>query len=229
MAKRKKKTRKQLLKEPDEFITFTSKLLRFVFDYKYQLASTLVGLIALILVATGIRYFSNKAELEAFRLLSQGQIKYQAILKEKGPENALIDVAKDFELIFEKYSSKEGAKLARVVYANMCYNAGDLGKAIALYDKSLKDFKSKPLFQNLILSSLGYIYEDKNDYKSAAKYFEMIASGADPVLRGEALFNLGRLYAAAGDHDKSDAAYKKILSDHSDSIYIELVKERIGN
>lgn len=229
MAKRKKKTRKQLLKEPDEFITFTAKVFRFAIDHKYQLFGALAGLTTLIVLVSGIQYFSYKAELEAFTLLSQSQTKYQALVKEIGPQKALIRVTKDFELILEKYANQEAAKIARVVYANLCHKAGDLEKAIALYNRSFDDFKSNPLFKNLIRSGLGYVYEDKKDYKSAAKYFEMIASETDSVMRGEALFNLGRLSAATRDYDKSKAAFKKILTDHSDSMYLELVKERLGD
>lgn len=227
--KKKKVTRKQLLKEPDEFITFTSKAIRFAIDYKHQITVGLIGFIILILVATGIRYFSNKAENKAFALLSQSQTKYEAILKEKGPEKALAELTKDFERILKKYPTKAGGKLARIIYANMCYKAGNLDKAARLYTESLKDFKSNPFLKNLILNGLGYVYEDKKDFESATKYFDMIAAGTHPVMKGQALFNLGRLYAAKGDRDKSIAAYRQLLTDQFDSIYIELVKEKLGS
>jgi hypothetical protein len=42
-----------------------------------------------------------------------------------------------------------------------------------------------------------------------------------------ALFNLARLYNAEGNKEKGIEAYKKILSDHADSLYIEIVKEKL--
>ena len=60
MAKRKKKTRKQLLKEPDEFITFTAKVFRFAINYKYQLFGILVGLITVIVLVRGSDIFHIK-------------------------------------------------------------------------------------------------------------------------------------------------------------------------
>jgi TolA-binding protein len=47
-------------------------------------------------------------------------------------------------------------------------------------------------------------------------------------MKDEALFNLGRLYAAMGENEKSTAAFKKIVSDYTDSIYIELARERVS-
>ena len=43
-----------------------------------------------------------------------------------------------------------------------------------------------------------------------------------------ALFNLARLYNEEGNKEKGTEAYKKILSDHADSIYIEIVKEKLS-
>ena len=231
MAKKraKKVTRKQLLKEPDEFITFTSKAIRFAMDYKYQLTGGLAGLVILILIGVGIRYFSIKAQNTAFTILSQSQIKYEALLKQNGPQKALTEVAADFEGILKKYSTKEGGRLARVIYAGICYKAGNLDRAIALYNESLKDFNSNPFLKNLILNGLGYAHEEKKDLESAIKYFNMIVAGSDPVMKSEALYHLGRLYDAQGDRDKSIEAYKQLLDGHADSIYTELVKEKLGS
>ena len=47
-------------------------------------------------------------------------------------------------------------------------------------------------------------------------------------IKDEALFNLGELYAAIGDKDKSIDAFNKILSDYPGSMYTEIVKEKVG-
>ena len=62
----------------------------------------------------------------------------------------------------------------------------------------------------------------------AAKSFEMIASGSNAVMKDEAIFNLGRLYALMGDDNQSAEAFKKIISEHADSIYLGVARERIG-
>jgi tetratricopeptide (TPR) repeat protein len=47
-------------------------------------------------------------------------------------------------------------------------------------------------------------------------------------MRDEALYHLGRLYNKLGENEKSREAYNKILTDHQDFIYIDLVKERMS-
>jgi hypothetical protein len=45
-------------------------------------------------------------------------------------------------------------------------------------------------------------------------------------LQDEALFNLGVLYEKLGEQDKSEKAFNRIISDHPDSMYIDIVEER---
>ena len=225
--KRVSRSRKRDLEQPDEFITFWSQLFKFASEKKVLLSSIL-GLIAmLIIVVSGIAYYFKKSEDQAFTLLQQAMSNYQTIAESNGPQKAYLEIGKDFPPILEKYSSRNGGKLARFVYANMCYQAGDYDKAIDLYNQSLVDFQNEPFLKDFVLNSLGYSHKGKKDYKTAAKFFEMVASETYTAVKDEALFNLGGLYARMGNDDKSKNAFKKILSDHMDSMYIEIVKEKV--
>lgn len=228
MTKKGKVTRKQLLGEPDEFITFSSKLLRSVIKYKIQISCILGATALLIAVVSGVWYFSDKAENRAFAMLNQVTVKYETIMKESGPHKAHLGVKEDFQLIFEKYSRTDGGRFAKIIYANICYNAGDFERAIVWYNKALQNFAGNRPFKDLILSALGYSHEMRGDYKTAIRYFNMIASEHDSIIKDEALFNLGRLYAAVGDKERSTDAFKRIILDHPDSIYSNFAIERVG-
>ncbi len=229
MAKKKvSRARKRDLANPDEFITFWSKLLDFVVENKVKVSCALGFVLVLIVVGAGFSYFLKKSEDTASALLQQNIAKYQMLLKNTGPEKAYLDVGKDFESIIEKYSGQEGGKHTRLIYANICYTANDYDKAIELYNKSLENFNDEPFIKNLIINSLGYSYTVKKDYKTAAEYFEMIASVSDYSIKDEALFNLGEIYDAMGDNVKSIDAFKEILSDHTGSIYTEIAKEKVA-
>ncbi|HUV79128.1 MAG TPA: tetratricopeptide repeat protein [Desulfobacterales bacterium] len=229
MAKKKiSRARKRDLSNPDEFITFWTKLSGFAAENKVKVSCVLGFVLVLIVVAAGFSYFLKKSEDTASALLQQNITKYRMLLKNTGPDKAYLDVGKDFQSIIEKYSGRTGGKHARLIYANICYTAKDYNKAIELYKKSLEDFNDEPFIKNLIINSLGYSYTVEKDYKTAAKYFEMIASIPDYSIKDEALFNLGEMYDAMGDHGKSIDAFKKILSDHTGSIYTEIAKEKVA-
>jgi len=228
MAKGKKISRKKLLNEPDEFINLSAKLVRLAVEYKKQLmvlACIVVGLVAIGFI---IHFLSVRAETKAFALFDQSLKTFGTRLQEDGPGKALQAVDKDFETLLTKYSRKNAAKLGRVIIANLYYNSGRTDEAIALYHKALDDFKDNIFYHNLILSGLGYAYEKKKNYGEAIKYFEMIAAGHDPFMKDGAIFNLGLLYSLAGEMEKSMDAFKKIVTDHTDSIYFKLAQEKIS-
>jgi len=227
VKKRVSRSRKRDLNKPDEFISFWTKVFGWISEYKLLFYSALGVMVAIIIVIIGIVYFIKKSEDKAFAMLQRGIINYQTELKNNTLEKVFLDVQKDFQLILDKYSNRDGGKLASFIYANICYTAKDYDKAIELYNKSLPNFNDELFIKDLILNGLGYAYKAKKDYKAAAKYFEIIASSPDYTIKDEALFNLGEIYDAMGDHDKSITALKEIISDHSGSMYIEIVKERV--
>ena len=228
MAKKPKKTRKELLKEPDEFITISGKLIGFFVDHKNQITYALGGIVLLALIFSGYRFFSIRSENKAAALLDQGMAKYEKFRNDKQPMAAYDEVSADFQLILDKYGSKENGKIARLTYANICYEAGKYDQAIALYKKSLTDFQNQPAIYNQIVGSLGYAYKQQEDYAGAIDYFQQLSTAPDTILQAEALYHLGWLYDKLGQSEKSKEAYNKIISDHEDFIYIDLVKERMA-
>ena len=223
-----KKSRKELLKKPDEFMTFTGKAIRLVSDNQKPISYALCAVVAVVLVIFGYRFFAQRAEAKAFSMLEQTLAKYEAHKKATSADEAYRTVSEEFQRIVEKYGGNAGGKLARASYANICYNAGDYNKAIALYKVSLNDFEDHPMVYHLILSGLGYAYQQMGDNPNAAMYFEKIAAATDSNNRDEALFNLGILYEKLGDTDKSHQTFKQFLSSYPNSMYFDIVEEKLS-
>ncbi len=225
MAK-KKISRKKLLKEPDEFLTKTGKLIQYATQYQKQIAWGAGIILVLLIMIVSLNQISKSNEKKAFDLYNKAVAKYGASLADTGPEKAYDNVKSDFNHILDEYSGKSGGKLARVAFADICYNAGDADAAIAMYKTAMDDLGGDPTFKQIIVSSLGYAYELKADLDNAIRYFEMISTGASNFLKSSSLFSLGRLYEKKGDRDKSIAAYRKIESDFPTSRYLSIVREK---
>lgn len=224
----KKKTRKQLLKEPDEFITFTGKAITFITGYQKQISYMLCAIVAIVIIFFGYRFFAQRAETKAFTRLGQTQSKYDTLKKTSSETAAYSQVSEAFQSIIKKYDGNAGGKLARVIYANISFDAQQYEKAIALYKQSLNDFKDDKLVYNMILNNLGHAYQRVEDEQNAAAYFEKAASATDSPIREDALFNLGLMYEKLGEATKSQKTLQEILNNHPDSIYFDVVEEELN-
>jgi len=87
-----KKSRKELLKKPDEFITFTGKVIRFVTDHQKPISYALYAVVAIVLIIFGYRFFAQRAEAKAFSMLGQTMAKYETRRKEPRLPRRLIEM-----------------------------------------------------------------------------------------------------------------------------------------
>lgn len=227
MAK-KKQSRKELLKEPDEILTFSRRLFAFAVTHRVQLLSALGVIFAITLIVSGVQFYAERQEAEAFRLLKEGREEYRTLASESSPAEAYAAVQDHFESLISAYGNRDGGKLARLAFADMAYEADDPDTAVELYTQALEDFGDDPSLRNLVLSGLAYAYEGQGDPEAAVRYFEQIASGTGSAMKSDALFQLGRLYAEMGQSEKSRETYERLLEDDPDFLYADLVKERLG-
>lgn len=220
--------RKQLLNEPDKFMTFTGQLITYGKSHlKVILSCLAIVFISLIIIAT-VTQVSRRNETKASERLEKLVAKYSSVLQDEDAKSAYAQVKAEFNDLFDVYGSKRSVKIARIVYGDMSYSAGDADTAIAMYSHALDDFSQSQGLKNIILSGLGHAYLLKKEYPQSIRYFEMISSSQEKTLRGDALFNLAWLYETSGEKERSVAQYKQILADFPDTSYGELIKEKIG-
>jgi len=221
-------SRKQLLNEPDKFMTFTGKLIAYVKSHlKVILSCAAVIFVSLIIIAT-VSQVSRRNEVKASERVEKLVAKYSSVLQDEDAKVAYEQVKSDFNDLFDVYGSKRAVKIARIVYGDMSYSAGDADTAIAMYSHALDDFTQSQGLKNIILSGLGYAHLLKKEYPQSIRYFEMISASEEKTLRSDALFNLAWLYETNGEKERSVAQYKQILADFPDTSYGELIKEKIG-
>jgi len=102
MARKKRVTRKQLLKEPDEFMTTTGKLIRIVQTYQKRILYTIGAMVLVLLVGVGVRYYTDVREKKAFSLFEQATVNYDTVKDNEGVQQAYQQVKSDFEMILNK-------------------------------------------------------------------------------------------------------------------------------
>jgi tetratricopeptide (TPR) repeat protein len=217
-------TRKQLLKEPDEFISITTQMIDWGKEHTRFL---IVGTCVLLAVAASISIYMVHRQRRADAaetLLGQALTKYQTTMGTKDAADALTAVRSDFDTLLASYGNLPAGRLGTVIYANICLAGQDYNEAIAHYQESLLHFGVESSLSNVILNGLGTAYQQKGEYNRAVSYYKQIANGANTVLKDAALFNLGRLYGQLGQADESRKAYERLGVEFPQSMYADLVK-----
>ena len=222
----KRLTRKQLLKEPDEFLTLTQRVFEWIKANPRQMiigAGIVIGVFAL---AAGYRYFNARRTLEASRLLSQGLATYQQQLTAGDQEKALEAVRPDFEKLVKEFSGKPAGRLGQIYYGQILLKAKKPEEAETLFQRAWSEYGSDPALTNIILSGLAQAYLQAGDKKAATAQFEKIVAGSDTLNKDEALFQLGLLYLESDQAEKSKEMFTQLSENFPNSIYAEMAREK---
>lgn len=222
-----KKTRKELLKDPDEFITLSSRLFAFFSRYRRELSAVLIGAAALAVVVSGYRFFTQRAEARSAVVLEQAVSKYQRLAREQSPEAARKAVADEFGALVAEYGGRSGGKLARLMLADMHYASGEFRRAAELYAAAQDDFKEFPSLRCQILISLGHAHEALKEDAAALGYYERALPTAHPAQKAEVLFHIGHIHERQGNTEKSLESFRRIIAEHADSFHADMLRERI--
>ncbi len=218
------RARKKELEQPDPFMESMQSGLDFCVKHKKQVIWILSLVLIIVVVLFGTVYSIKSSEEKASTLLAETM----NIYNKKGPVKGYDAVKERFSKILEKYSNTSAGRLARAEFAAISYKAGDFSKAHSLYLKALDDFKDDPAVNNLLLASLGHTCQAEKKYDEADKYFKQIMNGTSPLLKAEALFNIGVIDLTNGHKKESIKMFKEIVSEHSDSLYKPLAENRIA-
>lgn len=221
-----KKSRKELLHEPDEFLVLSARLLKLLRTYQQQALFVALGIFLILATVAVVRFVSNSNEDKASRMWAQVKASYQSILQEKDAEQALAAVEAPYAELFDKYGSKQTGKLAHLSYGQICLTAGKADAALPHFEAALKAFGDDPAWRELALVGLAHALAQTGKHAEAAARFEEIVAGDGSVLKAEALYQLGWLYGQAGDSQKSESAHQRLVAEYPNTSYAQIVREK---
>jgi len=217
MAGKKKISRKELLKKPDEFITLSTRSLNWAKEHYLKVIWIGSGLILLLILYFGYYAFRNRQE----RL---GHEKYFSSLEIMDPDQKL----KQLEVIVRDYPGTKAAQSALVTAGHLYYQKKDFSRAISSYQAALNKIKLSPTFKILILGNLAYAFEQKGDLAQAAKTLSEIAQGQENLLKEDSLLNLARVYQKMGKKAEAKKTYQTFLKSFPQSVYSPMVKDSLA-
>jgi predicted negative regulator of RcsB-dependent stress response len=220
------KMSKKELEGPDIFQTSFENISDYISENRIRFFSIVTAIILAIIIAIGIYFYWSNYQTTAVEIYAKAQ---DNLARNAEKPEAAKDSIPLFKELIDKYSFSWSAKMARYHLGNIYYNLGEIDNAIASY----KDYISSTTSDNagirfLALTSLGYCYEAKKDYKSALNYFEDAQKSNNTGFEAIGYRNIGRIYEQMNDKKKALENYQSALQKTTDPSMVLLIKRKIA-
>ena len=227
MAK-KKVTRKQLLKEPDEFLTFSGRAALFIREHSRQFTylggAVAAGLIIYLGMTTFKGYMDKKGQ-------TTYNTAYYILAENAGPEKdaeALKESAELFQKVIDKYGMSKVSRLAlpELAYLRMAERKYD--EAIGLYLEFLDKVPDNSPYQSLARLALAACYEANGEFESAIESLSQVVDGPNDFFKEQAMLSLARVYRLDNQKDRSKKILQEFLEKYKSSPFLPIAKAHLA-
>jgi predicted negative regulator of RcsB-dependent stress response len=221
------KMSKKDLKQPDAFQSTIELIQNYILENQKRFYAIITAIILASIVAFGIyMYWSHyQASARDMYIKAQGNMARNI----DNPESAMKNIIVYQELI-DKYPHSWSARMAHYNIGNLYYNIGEYDKAITDYKKFVTSrISDKAGIKFMAMTSIGYSYEAKKDFKSALEYFEKAQNSNNVGFESIGFRNIGRTYEQLNDKKHALENYKKALEKTTDPAMLIFIKHKISS
>ena len=227
MAK-KRVTRKQLLKGPDEFLTFTEKAALFIREhdreFKYVAGAVAAVLLIYLGVNAGMGYINKKGQ-GAYNMAYDLMGAQDTDLSPESEE--LRRSAELFQRVLDDYGLSKASRLALPELAYLKMVEKKYEEAIPLYQEFMDKAPRNSPYQSLARLAIAACHESKGEFEQAIEILNQVTAKADDLFKEQAMFSLARVYRLAGQQDKAKEVLEAFVKDFDSSPFHPLAKAHL--
>ncbi|MCB2191210.1 MAG: hypothetical protein KQI62_06565 [Deltaproteobacteria bacterium] len=204
--------RKKLLKEPDEFITLSDRVIRWSKENlnKVLWGATVVALI--VAAALGLKTYFDWREQTAATELAAVMSGYAAAVEGKLDKDQSAKLATDLAKVTDDYGSTPAGMQARLALGDLRLGLSQWDQAQQVFEALTQEGDLGADLAPLAFHGLGQALEGKKKYKDAVQAYEQAIAVAGPNLGQIYKLDQARVLAASGDTQAAARIYKEILS-----------------
>jgi len=212
-------TRKELLKEPDRFLTQSAFAIEWVKNHGREIAYGVIGLVVLIGLIIAWTSWQRSRQQHAAVMLHQTLqlIETPAPQADQTAPVPAPDSGKAIEKLLEITESYGGTPAGARAYwhlGHLYFEKGDRQAALAAYQQARDRFpRQQQLSVTLATLNVGYAQEATGACEQAISNYESVQQSSFAWLHGEAYLGMGRCYEASGAKDKAIDVYSRALAD----------------
>ena len=227
MAK-KKLSRKELLKNTDEFLTLSGKVALYLSEHLRQ-----VRLVGIGLVVIAVAYISVWGYMKHTNKMGQAayNVAYDTLIQSLQGEDADEDGIKKseglFEAVISDYGMSKAADLALAQVGHAKFRDEKYDDAIDYYEEFSSKASGNDAYETMTFLALAACHEAKGEMKKAAEILDGIMETSDNPFRENAMLNLERIYRLGNQPEKANEILKTFAKEYGNSPFFPMVKARI--
>jgi predicted negative regulator of RcsB-dependent stress response len=226
----KKLTRKELLKEPDEFLTTTGEVFRFVRANPKTIVFGCLVVVACALAVAGYFAYQKYGNQTSHELFEKDYQEYQALEHSaQTPTDEQWDqLAAKFATLAKEYPSFPAGEMALLYEGHVLYKKKDFKGALDRYTRMQSTNLIKSGLGPLVLYHIAMTRMAMNDYEQAAVILEQLSQDTNSPYRREAYVAVARIYESMGKNKEAVQAYRQYLKMFPEAPDASFVKARIA-
>ena len=226
----KKVTRKELLKEPDEFLTTTAKVIQYTREHPRPVALGCALVVIGLLAAAGFYYHQKNREVRSHELFERVCNEYETAVhspQQLTPQK-LDKLFAEFDAVAREYSSLPAGEMALLYSGHVLYKKQDFKGALERYTQMqstnlVKSGLSSLVFYHMAMSQLAL-----KEYDNAVVLFDQLSKDVNSPYRREAYATVARIYELMGKNKEAVQAYRQYLKMFPEAPDAAFVKARIA-
>jgi predicted negative regulator of RcsB-dependent stress response len=226
----KKMTRKELLKEPDEFLTTTAQVIRYTREHPRSVALGCALVVIALLAAAGVYYYQKHQDVRSHELFGQVCNEYEAAVQspQQLTPQKLDKLFAEFDALAREYSSLPAGEMALLYSGHVLYKKQDFKGALERYAQMQSTNLVKSGLSSLVLYHMAMSQLALKEYDKAIVLFDQLSKDINSPYGREAHGTVARIYELMGKNKEAVQAYRQYLKMFPEAPDAAFVKGRIS-
>lgn len=227
----KKISRKELLKEPDEFLTLSAQTIAYVRDNPQRVAFGALIVILSVAAVLGYLWYQKQQALWAHEQFQKALNNYEATMYAPTPptDEKLNQLFNEFNRLAQDFSSLPPGEMALLYSGHVMYKKKDYKAALERYEKMKSASVLRKGLEPLVLYHTADTLFRLADYDKALAIFGQLTKETNSPYRREAYAFIARIYETTNRNKEAVQAYRQYLKIFPEAPDAAFVKARIAD
>jgi tetratricopeptide (TPR) repeat protein len=227
----KRLSRKELLKEPDEFLSTSARFVQFMQGNPRVAVASIVGCVAILVAVIGGYSYYQYLRNTGHELFERAYYEYRTLTASMEPvsQEKWDELFKRFNTLAESYSRFSSGETSLLYSGHVLYKKGDYQGALERYNKMRSTNLVEQGLEPLVMYHRGMTLVALKEYEKALVIFDSLSKNTDSPYRREAYAAIAKIYEAMAKKKEAIQAYRQYLKMFPKAPDAAFVKARIAN